>query len=85
MYTVNFPHTVLKSIDKGSFIDMLKTAGAGDSERTNKKARMTIVRTLVYPLNFCGHCTLKSEEGGCLQDCISAASYKFKFVYRQLH
>ena len=30
---------MLKSIDKGSFIDMLKTAGAGDSERTNKKSK----------------------------------------------
>ena len=45
MYTVDFPHAVLKSIDKGSFIDMLKTAGAGDSEKTNRTARTTIVRT----------------------------------------
>ena len=44
-HMVNFPHAVLKSIDKGSFIDMLKTAGAGDSERTNRTARTTIVRT----------------------------------------
>ena len=38
------PHAVLKSIDKGSFIDMLKTEGAGDRERTSKEAKTTKVR-----------------------------------------
>ena len=34
-------HAVLKSIDKGSFIDVLKTEGAGDRERTSKEAKTT--------------------------------------------
>ena len=38
------PHAVLKSIDKGSFIDMLKTTGgAGDREKGSKEAKMTKV------------------------------------------
>ena len=35
------PHAVLNSIDNGSFIDMLKTEGAGDRERTSKEAKTT--------------------------------------------
>ena len=38
------PHAGLKSIDKGSFIDMLKSEGAGDRERTSKEAKTTKVR-----------------------------------------
>ena len=38
-------NTALKSIDKGSFIDMLKTGGAMESEGSNKKAKkLTKVR-----------------------------------------
>ena len=41
-------HAVLKSIDKGSFIDMLKTGGAGDTERTTKHAGLSTVRREDY-------------------------------------
>ena len=37
------PHAVLKSIDKGSFIDTLKTEGTGDRESTSKEAKITKV------------------------------------------
>ena len=53
------PHTALKSIDKSSFIDMLKTGGAGDSERTDKKARTTKVRRQ--------DCGLEGGVGLCIE------------------